>query len=72
MANVNAIIIAVQGIVNVINSDSDSSSDDEEEILNVLNMITKRRPLELRPRIKNYIENVIALLSDEGFKAHFR
>lgn len=67
-------IFSIQNITNFIENycQSSSSSDDDEEILNVIKVVTERGPVVLRPRVKNYVENVVTLLSDEGFKEHFR
>jgi len=73
MANL-PILIGIQSAINIFmqyNSES-SSDDDDEDILNILKHISKRGPLMPRARIKNYIENVLENLSDEGFKEHFR
>jgi len=51
---------------------SESSSDDDKDIVNILKHISKRGPLMPRARMKNYIENVLENLLNEGFKEHFR
>jgi len=75
MANLlsTSILLSTQSIFSVIeNNLESSSSDDEENIADILKLITERGPLVLRPRVKNYLENVIVFFSDEGFKEHFR
>ena len=49
------------------------SSDDDEEITILLNLITDERwPCDLRPPVENYMEYVIAHFSDSVLKSHFR
>lgn len=72
MANLTPIILSAQSVVNMIENNLESSSDDDENITEILKLITERGPPVLRPRVKNYIENVVTFLSDEGFKEHFR
>jgi len=75
MVNLTPIVIGIQSVTSFIlsNYNSESSSDDDNEnISNILKQISKRGPLIPKIRIKNYIENVIENLSNEGFKEHFR
>lgn len=67
-------LIIVSSIQNFIQNyyESSSSSDDEEDIVNIIKVMTERGPMILRPRVKNYLENVVVSLSNEGFKEHFR
>jgi len=68
-----AILIGIQSAVSFMQyNSSESSSDDDEDIVNILKHISKRGPLMPRARMKNYIENVLENLSNEGFKQHFR
>ncbi|XP_011705164.1 PREDICTED: uncharacterized protein LOC105460420, partial [Wasmannia auropunctata] len=59
-------------IINENNSSSDDSSDDDM-LVQVVNMIDgKRGPLILKPRIQNYVQNVVSVLTNADFKSHFR
>ena len=62
-------IYAVQGITDII------FESDDEEILEILQtVINPRRRVPRRhvPRIENYVEEIIAALTREEFKAHFK
>jgi len=53
--------------------DIDDSSDTSDDELNI-DLIIKEKLRTRVPRIrcKNYVENVVSLLSDMEFKTHFR
>ena len=49
------------------------SSDDDEEMTILLNLIADEHGLcDSRASVENYMENVIAHFSDSEFKYHFR
>lgn len=48
-------------------SDSSSSSNDNEELLSIMINNNKRKV----PKIRNYVEHVVALYTDIEFKSHF-
>jgi len=51
-------------------SASSSDSDDNEELLNII--VNNKRNEKRVPKIKNYVEHVVALYTDIEFKSHFR
>jgi len=59
MANLTPILIGIQSTISFMQYNSESSTDDDEDILNILKQISKRGPLMPRARMKNYIENVL-------------
>lgn len=66
--NAEAILIAIAR-----ENDSSSDSSDDDILLQVLSKIDgKRGPLLLKPRVQNYIQNVVSVLSNVDFKSHFR
>lgn len=53
-------------------SASSSDSDDNEELLNIIINNNRNRNNRRVPKIKNYLEHVVALYTDIEFKSHFR
>ncbi|KAK0160212.1 hypothetical protein PV328_007640 [Microctonus aethiopoides] len=52
---------------------SSSSSSSEDELVNTILVLNKKRgKLELRPRIQRHVEETIPRLSDHEFESHFR
>lgn len=51
-------------------SGSSSDSDDDEELFNII--INNNRNNRRVPKIRNYLEHVVALYTDIEFKSHFR
>lgn len=49
-------------------SDSDSSDDYEEDIL----LLSRKPNVIPHIRCQNYVENIVALYTDDEFKMHFR
>ncbi|XP_067211110.1 uncharacterized protein [Linepithema humile] len=56
---------------------SSSSDENEEEVRNRITIVdlilnTKKSEMQIRPRIKDYVEKIILNYTAEEFKSHFR
>lgn len=65
------LLFAVAGIVQEL-IDSSSESDDEDLQIIERNINIRKNVRRRVPRIENYVEEIVAALTEEEFKAHFR
>ena len=63
-----AILIAIAIISMELMDDSSSSSESDDE-LELMNAMKRKKKL---PKLKNFVEDIVPMYDDQGFKSHFR
>lgn len=61
--------VLLENVIFESSSSSSSDSDDDEELLNIME---DNKNIRKVPKIKNYLEHVVARYTDIEFKSHFR